>query len=88
MQMLKAVIAPLIEEALNEVGVVNEHWKNMLTPSRELEQGDISLPCFPFAKQLGKAPPVIAELIAFSYVLRGQFPPGWQDFQGKLNVKA
>ena len=31
---------------------------------------------------------VIAELIAFSYVLRGQFPPGWQDFQGKLNVKA
>lgn len=64
MQMLKAIIAPLIEEALNEVGVVNEHWKNMLTPSRELEQGDISLPCFPFAKQLGKAPPVIAELIA------------------------
>ncbi|WP_338363107.1 EscU/YscU/HrcU family type III secretion system export apparatus switch protein [uncultured Pseudoalteromonas sp.] len=31
---------------------------------------------------------VIAELIAFSYVLRGQFPPGWQDFQGKLNIKA
>ncbi|BDF94988.1 MULTISPECIES: EscU/YscU/HrcU family type III secretion system export apparatus switch protein [Pseudoalteromonas] len=31
---------------------------------------------------------VIAELIAFSYVLRGKFPPGWQDFQGKLNIKA
>ena len=31
---------------------------------------------------------VIAELIAFSYVLRGQFPPGWKDFQGKLNIKA
>jgi hypothetical protein len=45
MQMLKTVIEPLIEEALNEVGVVNDHWKNMLAPSRELEQGDISLPC-------------------------------------------
>ncbi|MGS0535002.1 EscU/YscU/HrcU family type III secretion system export apparatus switch protein [Pseudoalteromonas sp. SaAl2] len=31
---------------------------------------------------------VIAELIAFSYVLRGKFPPGWEDFQGKLNIKA
>jgi len=31
---------------------------------------------------------VIAELIAFSYVVRGKFPPGWQDFQGKLNIKA
>ena len=30
----------------------------------------------------------IAELIAFSYVVRGKFPPGWQDFQGKLNIKA
>ncbi|KZN39452.1 EscU/YscU/HrcU family type III secretion system export apparatus switch protein [Pseudoalteromonas luteoviolacea] len=31
---------------------------------------------------------VIAELIAFSYVLRGKFPPGWKNFQGKLNIKA
>jgi flagellar biosynthesis protein len=31
---------------------------------------------------------VIAELIAFSYVLRGKFPPGWEDFQGKLNIQA
>ena len=31
---------------------------------------------------------VIAELIAFSFVLRGKFPPGWQNFQGKLNIKA
>lgn len=31
---------------------------------------------------------VIAELIAFSYVVNGKFPPGWQDFQGKLNIKA
>lgn len=31
---------------------------------------------------------VIAELIAFSYVLRGKFPPGWEGFNKKLNVKA
>ncbi|MFY8272870.1 EscU/YscU/HrcU family type III secretion system export apparatus switch protein [Pseudoalteromonas sp. SSDWG2] len=31
---------------------------------------------------------VIAELIAFSYVLRGKFPPGWQNFSNKLNIKA
>lgn len=31
---------------------------------------------------------VIAELIAFSYVLRGKFPPGWQGFNKKLDIKA
>ena len=31
---------------------------------------------------------VIAELIAYSYVLRGKFPPGWKAFMGKLDVKA
>ena len=64
MQMLKTVIEPLIEAALEEVGINNSHWKSMLAPSRELEQGDLSLPCFPFAKQLGQAPPAIAEAIA------------------------
>lgn len=31
---------------------------------------------------------VIAELIAFSYVLRGKFPPGWEGFNKKLNITA
>lgn len=31
---------------------------------------------------------VIAELIAFSYVMRGKFPPGWEGFRGKLDIKA
>lgn len=31
---------------------------------------------------------VIAELIAFSYVLRGKFPPGWKGFNNKLDIKA
>lgn len=31
---------------------------------------------------------IIAELIAFSYVLRGKFPPGWKGFNNKLDIKA
>ncbi|CCQ09703.1 FlhB domain protein [Pseudoalteromonas luteoviolacea B = ATCC 29581] len=31
---------------------------------------------------------VIAELIAFSYVLQGKFPPGWQGLKGKLDVRV
>lgn len=31
---------------------------------------------------------VIAELIAFSYIMQGKFPPGWQGFRDKLDVKA
>jgi arginyl-tRNA synthetase len=64
MQMLKSTIEATIETALQTVGISNNHWKAMLTPSRELDQGDLSLPCFPFAKQLGQAPPAIAEAIA------------------------
>ena len=64
MQILKAVVEPLIEQALAQVGITNDHWRSMLAPSRELDQGDLSLPCFPFAKQLGKAPPAIAEAVA------------------------
>ena len=64
MQILKSVVEPLIEQALAQVGITNDHWRSMLAPSRELDQGDLSLPCFPFAKQLGKAPPAIAEAVA------------------------
>ena len=31
---------------------------------------------------------VIAELIAFSYVLQGKFPPGWLALHNKLDVKV
>ena len=31
---------------------------------------------------------LIAELIAFSYVLQGKFPPGWQGLAHSLNIKA
>ena len=60
MQILRDVLEPLLESALADIGVKNPHWRSMLAPSREPDQGDLSLPCFPFSKQLGKAPPEIA----------------------------
>ena len=61
MQILRDVLEPILEDALANVGIKNPHWKSMLAPSREPDQGDLSLPCFPFSKQLGKAPPDIAQ---------------------------
>jgi len=64
MQMLRTVLEPLLETALQSIGVTSQHWRSMLVRSREHAQGDLSLPCFPFAKELGKSPVEIAEKIA------------------------
>ena len=64
MQILRNVLEPLLEAALESVGVENPHWKSMLAPSREHDQGDLSLPCFPFSKQLGKSPAEIAQQLS------------------------
>ena len=50
MQLLKQQILPLVEEAIASLGKTNLPVENMLQPSRELDQGDLTLPCFPFAK--------------------------------------
>ena len=55
MQMLREIVEPSLGVALSEIGVTSDFWKNALGPSREKSQGDLSLPCFPFAKALGKA---------------------------------
>ena len=62
--MLRTVLEPLLETALQSIGVTSQHWRSMLVRSREHAQGDLSLPCFPFAKELGKSPVEIAERIA------------------------
>ena len=62
--MLRTVLEPLLETALQSIGVTSQHWRSMLVRSREHAQGDLSLPCFPFAKELGKSPVEIAEKIA------------------------
>ncbi len=64
MQMLRTVLEPLLETALQSIGVTSQHWRSMLVRSREHAQGDLSLPCFPFANGLGKSPVEIAEQLA------------------------
>ncbi len=87
MEILRTVVEPLLTEALKSIGVQNAHWKKMLVPSRERDQGDLSLPCFPFAKQLGQAPDTIAEKIAQAL----QSAPAIGEVNavaGYLNIKA
>ena len=62
--MLRNLIEYSLESALADVGVKGDFWKKALGPSREKDQGDLSLPCFPFAKQLGRNPAEIASELA------------------------
>lgn len=66
MQELTHLIIPPLSEIMTSLGVQGENWKKMLSESREKSQGDVSLPCFPFAKQLGRAPDDIAQTISES----------------------
>ena len=61
MNLLKHHVAPLVEQALESLGVDPSLVERMLQPAREADQGDLSLPCFPFAKTLGMAPADIAQ---------------------------
>ena len=63
MQLLKHHAAPLVEDALEALGVDPSLVERMLNPARESDQGDLSLPCFPFAKALGMAPAEIAQTL-------------------------
>jgi arginyl-tRNA synthetase len=64
MHVLKQHVQPLVEEALAELGGDPALVERLLQPAREADQGDLSLPCFPFAKTLGKAPVAIAEAMS------------------------
>lgn len=64
MDLLKNEILPLVEQAAEAMGLDAGLMVRVLQPARELDQGDLSLPCFPFAKTLGMAPAVIAEQLA------------------------
>ncbi len=84
MDILRKIIAPSLESALADIGVSGDFWKKALGVSREKAQGDLSLPCFPFAKQLGRNPAEIAEQLASS--LSGEFDVAAAG--GYLNFKA
>ena len=84
MDILRKIIEPSLESALADIGVTGDFWKKALGVSREKAQGDLSLPCFPFAKQLGRNPAEIAEQLASA--LSGEFDVAAAG--GYLNFKA
>jgi len=87
MQILRPHVEPVLELALDELGIKGEHWRKMLTTSREHAQGDLSLPCFPFAKQLNRSPVEIAELLANS-ITKNEAIGEINSAGGYLNFKA
>ena len=81
------MISPHLEQLLSAKGVEKSTWESMLQPSREVSQGDLTLPCFPFASVLRMAPQAIADELADS------FPPldallSVSSVNGYLNFKA
>ncbi|MEC7254626.1 MAG: arginine--tRNA ligase [Candidatus Thermoplasmatota archaeon] len=67
MKLLQSIITPHLESLLSSKGVDKERWESMLQPSRESSQGDLTLPCFPFASILKMAPTAIADELAASF---------------------
>jgi len=64
LKLLRDEIEQLIGQALVKAGISGDHWRQMLAPSRDTSQGDLSLPCFPLAKQLSRNPIELAQSIA------------------------
>ena len=64
MQALIDEVLPALESAMTSIGIQGDHWRKMLSRSKEASQGDLALPCFPFAKQLGCSPAEVAQQIA------------------------
>lgn len=58
-----------------QVGVPAEEIAGMFELPKQPEHGDLALPCFRFAKQMRKAPPVIAKQI-FDQGFGGSLPDG------------
>lgn len=69
MKLLQERITHHLEDILSEMGVDKAAWEPLLQPSREASQGDLTLPCFPFASILKKAPQAISDEVA------ERFPP-------------
>ena len=69
MQAMIDAVMPSMEKAMLEVGIQGDFWRNMLSRSKEATQGDLALPCFPFAKQLGCSPNEVAQKIVDSLEL-------------------
>ena len=64
LQTLIDQVLPSMKSAMESVGIQGDYWQKMLGRSKEASQGDLALPCFPFAKQLGCSPDEAAQRIA------------------------
>ncbi len=87
MKLLRDEVEELIGQALVKAGISGDNWRGMLAPSRDTSQGDLSLPCFPLAKQLSRNPVELAQSIAdeiSSHPAIGQVVA----VGGYLNIKA
>lgn len=84
MQILRDLVEGPLESALTDIGITQDFWRKALGPSREKSQGDISLPCFAFAKQLAMNPNDIAANLADK--IKGNFSV--EATGGYLNFKA
>lgn len=87
MDLLKNDILPLVEQAAEGMGLDASLIPRVLQPARELDQGDLSLPCFPFAKALGMAPAAIAEQLADAIPAHPSLE-GISAVNGYLNFRA
>ena len=90
MDLLKTKIQPLIEEAVEGLGVDSSLVGRMLQPSTGHTWPpvcDLSLPCFQFAKRLGMAPPAIAELLSEKIGEHEAIQEG-EALNGFLNITA
>ena len=90
MEILRTIVEPSLESALADIGVSGDFWRKALGVSREKDQGDLSLPCFPFAKQLGRNPNEIASELA--NLISGDFDVsatgGYVNFKARSNWLA
>tara|TARA_B110000444_G_scaffold8776_1_gene7665 strand:- start:7160 stop:8947 length:1788 start_codon:yes stop_codon:yes gene_type:complete len=87
MNILREHVEPVLGNALESIGIQNPNWKSMLAQSREHSQGDLSLPCFPFAKQLGKNPNEIAHELS-ELIVKNEAIGEINANGGYLNFKA
>jgi arginyl-tRNA synthetase len=60
MELLRKVLEPHLAKVLAAAGLEKLPWQKMLTIAREPAQGDLALPCFPFAKILKQSPVQVA----------------------------
>ena len=87
MELLRSHVELLLDNALSNLGINNNAWKSMISPSRERDMGDLSLPCFAFAKQLSMTPQDISAQLAQS-IMPNEMVGEINSTAGYLNFKA